>query len=200
MRTADPVQRESKRQAILDAACRCFAERGYDATRTADICALAGMSSGNMFHYFASKHEVLLAVVERDGAVTAASVLELAQSRDPMAALLELLDAVCALAGDPIQSGLALEISAQAHRDEDVALRFKANDRSLRDGLELLLRAADRAKQLRTVLSIEDAATWLAALIDSVFARVAADPDFRPQEQSAVLRRIVLRLLQEEGP
>ncbi len=67
MRTVDPQQRESKRRALLDAASRCFAEAGFVATRTADICTAAGMSAGNLFHYLASKHELLLALVAREG-------------------------------------------------------------------------------------------------------------------------------------
>jgi TetR/AcrR family transcriptional regulator, transcriptional repressor of aconitase len=197
MRTVNPAHRAARREALLDAAGRCFAERGYEATRTADICALAGMSSGNLFHYFRSKHEVLLTLVERDGAVTDAMLAELATAEDPFEALLGLLEQVCELAADPVFAGLTLEIAAQAHRDEDVAVRFRANDRSFREGLVRLLRAADAAGRLNTGLTHEAAASWLAALVDGVFARVEADPAFRPREQAPVLRAIVVGLLQE---
>ncbi|MEW1549598.1 TetR/AcrR family transcriptional regulator [Streptomyces tsukubensis] len=199
MRTVNAAQRAAKREALLDAAAQCFAERGYEATRTADICAVVGMSSGNLFHYFRTKHDVLLALVEREGTQTAAFLAELGAECGPFDALLGLLEAVCEMAADPVAGGLALEISAQAHRDEDVALRYKANDRSFRDGLAGLVRAADAAGEIRTDLTPEAAATWLAALVDGVFARVEADPDFRPAEQSAVLRRLVTHLLREGG-
>ncbi|MGV9311148.1 TetR/AcrR family transcriptional regulator [Streptomyces sp. NPDC003691] len=199
MRTVNAAQRAARREALLDAAAQCFAERGYEATRTADICALAGMSSGNLFHYFRTKHDVLLALVEREGAQTGAFLAELGADGSPFDALLTLLEAVCEMAADPVTGGLALELSAQAHRDEDVALRYKANDRSFRDGLAALVRAADAAGELRTDLTPEAAATWLAALVDGVFARVEADPEFRPEEQKPVLRRLVVHLLQEGG-
>lgn len=199
MRTVDVEARAAKATAILDAAARCFAERGFAATRTADICALAGMSSGNLFHYFPTKHAVLLALVERDGAETDASMAELAQADDPFGALLVLLDEICRLAGDPVYSGLALEISAVAHRDEEVAVRFKANDLVFRDGLAALVRRADAAGQLSTTLSAEHAATWLAALVDGMFARVAADPEFDAPAQAGVLRRVVTQLLGGAG-
>lgn len=195
MRTVDEAAREAKRTALLDAAAQCFADRGYNATRTADICSAAGMSSGNLFHYFPTKHAVLLALVERDGAETAAAVDELAAADDPFAALQLLLDEICRLAADPTYSGLALEISALAHRDEDVAMRFEANDLSFRQGLERLLRRAEGAGLLDTDLTAAQAATWLAGLIDGMFARVAADPNFEPIEQAPVLRRIVSQLL-----
>ena len=88
MRTPDPQQRESKRMALLDAASQCFAEAGFVATRTADICARAGMSAGNLFHYFASKHEVLLALVAREGAQIQQAMAPLAKAANPMAQLL----------------------------------------------------------------------------------------------------------------
>jgi AcrR family transcriptional regulator len=51
-----------RREAILDAALRLFAERGYDATTVADIRALAGASTGSMYHHFASKEDVAAAL------------------------------------------------------------------------------------------------------------------------------------------
>ncbi len=75
-------------------------------------------------------------------------------------------------------------------------MRFEANDLSFRQGIETLLRRADDAGLLDTDLTAEQAATWLAGLIDGMFARVAADPHFEPTAQAPVLRRIVTQLLQ----
>ena len=196
MRTADPQQRESKRMALLDAASRCFAEAGFVATRTADICTAAGMSAGNLFHYFASKHEVLLALVAREGEQIQQAMAPLAAAEDPMAALLAFVDHTCELACDRHYAGLALEISALGHRDEAVACLMKANDRYLREGLEALIEAARKAGQLHTTLTVPEAANWLATLIDGMFARVAADADFHPNQQMDVLRGLVIHLLQ----
>lgn len=51
------------RQAILDAAIRCFVDRGYRATTTAMISAEAGVSRGAMMHHFPSRMAVMAAVV-----------------------------------------------------------------------------------------------------------------------------------------
>jgi AcrR family transcriptional regulator len=195
MRTVDEEQRAARRSALLDAAETCFAGRGYDATRTADICAAAGMSAGNLFHYFPTKHDVLLAVVDRDAERTATEVSELAHADDPWEALLALLDEVCRLASDPVAAGLALEISALAHRDEDVQQRMQAGDRAFRAALAALLAAGVRTGQVATTLSVEEGATWLAALVDGVFARVAADPGFDAGSQSPTLRHVATALL-----
>lgn len=52
------------REAILDAAVRCFIEIGYGATTTARIAEAAGLSRGAMLHHFASKAELIQAAVE----------------------------------------------------------------------------------------------------------------------------------------
>jgi AcrR family transcriptional regulator len=48
-----------KRRQILDAAVLTFARRGFHACRVADIADQAGVAYGLVYHYFASKDEVL---------------------------------------------------------------------------------------------------------------------------------------------
>jgi TetR/AcrR family transcriptional regulator, fatty acid metabolism regulator protein len=48
-----------KRRQILDAAVRVFARQGFHSTRVSDIADEAGVAYGLVYHYFASKDEVL---------------------------------------------------------------------------------------------------------------------------------------------
>ncbi|GGA29590.1 TetR/AcrR family transcriptional regulator [Paenibacillus physcomitrellae] len=52
----------SKKEAILEAALKLFAERGFDATTMPMISELAGVGAGTIYRYFESK-EVLLNVL-----------------------------------------------------------------------------------------------------------------------------------------
>lgn len=67
---AQPSARKRKadrrRAELLDVALRLFAERGFEATTIADISAAAGTAHGLVYHYFSSKDELLLAVLERN--------------------------------------------------------------------------------------------------------------------------------------
>jgi TetR/AcrR family fatty acid metabolism transcriptional regulator len=57
-----PVSRSQapeKRRLILDAAVRVFARQGFHACRVSDIADEAGVAYGLVYHYFASKDEVL---------------------------------------------------------------------------------------------------------------------------------------------
>jgi AcrR family transcriptional regulator len=56
---------EDSRARILDAAEGLFAEEGYDATPTSRIAERAGVYKGLVFHYFARKIDLLLALVDR---------------------------------------------------------------------------------------------------------------------------------------
>ena len=53
---------ETKRDMILDAAIKVFAEKGYHACRTRDITREAGVGYGSLYHYFTSKDEVLYSI------------------------------------------------------------------------------------------------------------------------------------------
>lgn len=195
MRTVDPDQYAAKREGILDAAADLFARNGYDATRTADICREAGMSSGNMFHYFPTKRAVLLAVAERDGQRTSAALAEIARAADVREALLDALEVICHLAGDRHTANLQLEIAAEAQRDPELSVVFQAGDRALRAAFETAVEVGIARRVINSELSPTSTATWLAALVDGVFARVAADPDFDPEAEAPTLRRLADTLL-----
>ena len=51
-----------KRRAILHAAVRVFAEKGYHGCRIADVAQAAGVAYGLVYHYFRSKEELLESV------------------------------------------------------------------------------------------------------------------------------------------
>jgi AcrR family transcriptional regulator len=53
------IAQADKRKLILDAAIRVFAEHGYHGARVGDIAGDAGVAHGLLYHYFASKDDVL---------------------------------------------------------------------------------------------------------------------------------------------
>jgi AcrR family transcriptional regulator len=59
MRTADAQRTEERRAAILEAAWRLVAERGYHQVRVQDIARVCGTSTGTVHYYFPGKNDVL---------------------------------------------------------------------------------------------------------------------------------------------
>ncbi len=81
-------RQDNRREAILDAAARLFALRGYHATSMRDIAAAAEMLPGSVYYHFASKEALLLAVYAEGVARIAAKVdAAVARKRTPRARL-----------------------------------------------------------------------------------------------------------------
>ncbi len=56
---------EERREELLAAASKVFSEKGYRTAGVNDIIAEAGVARGTFYHYFESKKEVFLALIER---------------------------------------------------------------------------------------------------------------------------------------
>jgi TetR/AcrR family transcriptional regulator, fatty acid metabolism regulator protein len=64
VRSPRPLRGE-KREAILKAATRIFAQRGYFGSQVADVARAAGVAAGTVYLYFNSKEDVLVSLFER---------------------------------------------------------------------------------------------------------------------------------------
>ncbi len=84
----------SQRQHILDMALSLMSQRGVDGTSMRDLAAAAGLNVASLYHYFASKRELLVAVLEERGFIDelAASTGPAAISRDDFAGLADMLE------------------------------------------------------------------------------------------------------------
>ena len=60
-----PDASADKRAAILKAATRTFARRGYFQSQVADIARAAGIAAGTVYLYFRSKDDLLVSIFER---------------------------------------------------------------------------------------------------------------------------------------
>jgi AcrR family transcriptional regulator len=78
------------RELLLAAAEDEFAERGLDAS-VADIAHRAGVAKGTVFRHFATKEDLIAAIVSGHMAALAAHARRLLDAADPGAALLEFL-------------------------------------------------------------------------------------------------------------
>ena len=55
---------EERPKELLEAALNVFAERGYRSTRLDDVAEAAGVTKGAIYHYFDTKEELLLSVID----------------------------------------------------------------------------------------------------------------------------------------
>jgi len=59
------LDRDARREAILDVAAEVFLEEGYDAASMSTIAARVGGSKSTLYNYFKSKEEIFVAHIER---------------------------------------------------------------------------------------------------------------------------------------
>jgi TetR/AcrR family transcriptional regulator, fatty acid metabolism regulator protein len=83
MATERAVAHAEKRQLLLDAAVRVFAEKGYHAARVGDIAEEAGVAYGLLYHYFRSKEEVLETIFRTTWTNMIATVGSIADTGEP---------------------------------------------------------------------------------------------------------------------
>jgi AcrR family transcriptional regulator len=74
---------EEKRRLILDAAVRVFARSGFHTSRVGDIAEEAGVAHGLLYHYFASKDEVLETIFRENWAILVDRLDAIEQSGEP---------------------------------------------------------------------------------------------------------------------
>ena len=178
MRKIDPARQQERRRQILAAAAECFAENGFHATSTAQICARAGMSPGNLFHYYASKAEIIEALIASD-TDTLRERREAGDAGDARAALTGWVDENLAQYRDPGFARLGMEILAEAVRNPRVHTLVMANESERKASLTALLAAvwqgAPRSAMPRPV---EEMADMLLLLLDGIYSRSVVDPRF----------------------
>ena len=82
-------RKDARPQELLDAALALFVEKGFAATRAEEVAQRAGVSKGTLYLYYASKEELLKAVIAHYlSASIAATAEQVRQIQGPMAPVL----------------------------------------------------------------------------------------------------------------
>jgi TetR/AcrR family transcriptional regulator, cholesterol catabolism regulator len=56
---------DRRRDQVVESAARVFAERGYDQTSVHQLTEAMGLASGGLYHYFASKQQLLIEICDQ---------------------------------------------------------------------------------------------------------------------------------------
>ena len=84
---------------ILDAAVRVFAHKGFHTSRVGDIAEEAGVAHGLLYHYFASKDEVLDTIFKETWSDLLAEIDEIETSAESAHDQLNVWPRGCSAAG-----------------------------------------------------------------------------------------------------
>ena len=125
---------EERKKEILDAAEALFARKGFDDTSTNDILAEVGIARGTLYYHFASKEDILDAVIERMTAGLLADAKRI--TKDESLPILERLTK--AMLSMNVQSPIGLEIMTQMHKPQNALLHQKMQSRLLEGVVPML--------------------------------------------------------------
>lgn len=184
-------QKASERQAhILAAATTCFAKRGFHQTSMDDIAREAGISAGLIYRHFASKDDLIVALVEaytRDEL----ALLDQAEAQPHIAdALALLVEAEPQQANWQVDGTLVVEVMAEALRNERVAAVVRRTDETLTNGLAHLIAQAQANEQIDPTLSPMIVADVLLALNDGILMHQALADEQKPYDDDAFLATV----------
>jgi AcrR family transcriptional regulator len=188
--------RPATRERLLDAASEVFGERGFAAATVEEVCERAGFTRGAFYSNFATKEELLLALLDREEA----QVLErLSAAVDTATRDSSLVSVVTGRLFDlqPFGSGnygLRAELSLLAVRNPELAAPYLAARRAFRARFQPFLERALASAGLRLTVSADDALVTIEALFD-VSARDALIAGADPNAGDNLARRMLPALL-----
>jgi AcrR family transcriptional regulator len=192
-RTPQRERRTRTRAALLRAAGRVFAEHGFHQATLDTVAAAAGVSKGALYHYFPSKEQLFVALLEdRLGAGLSdieAVIGERGSDSEQLGAALETF--LRRINSDPRWLPLLLEFLAYGSRDP--AAKARITEHFLRPAREAPARTARSLGIPESeLLSHDELGLTLAALTNGLAIERAFDPGVVPKDLLARLF-IVLR-------
>jgi AcrR family transcriptional regulator len=153
----DQYATDGSRAAILEAAARCFTERGYDATSIDDVARSLGATKGRIYHHYPSKAD-LFADVFRAGMEMNYAAIE--PVRD--------------LPGKALGRWRTLAFTHVVQM-----IRRRTFQRVVWEGTEMYLRGATTPQQRSTFAALHESRSRYGAIFRQTIAEAKKDGDMR---------------------
>lgn len=155
----------AQQERLIQVAARMFHERGYDATSLQDIAEELGLLKGSLYHYIATKEDLLWAVI-------------LKQHQASMA----LAERCREMQGTPME------------RLDEFVRGYAASLRNERDSVSVYLREIGRLSKARRKIILDEREEYVAFVRELLDEGVAAG-QFRKDMDSALVAQGVLGML-----
>lgn len=194
-----PDTQRARREAILDAAERCFARSGFHRCTMHDICKEAGISPGALYVYFASKEALIAGLAERDRAEFQSRFAAVAAAPDFLEALAVIGEQY--FVDEPAEKRLmCVEIGVESTRNPQVGETFRAVDTFVNDSFASLFERLAREGHIAPELDIATIAKVFAVIGDGMIWRRAVDPAFDGKALMPAIVMLVSKLLNPVSP
>jgi AcrR family transcriptional regulator len=191
------LQRDSRREQILEAALACFSENGFHQTGMADIVRRSGMSHGAVYVYFGSKDDIIEALADDRHQNEAILNAVVQKAKDPIEALHALVRAYARWLIDPAgtpRRRVGVNGWAEALRNQRVHARVVEGIRIPRSLIVELVEQAQRMKLLSRDLSADAIARSFIAFFQGFVLQVTWGEKIDVDACIVVIDRMLLGL------
>jgi len=195
---------KDKKERIIEAAARVFAQKGYAGAAVADIAVEAEIGKGTIYAYFDSKEDLFFAVFEwftlQTGAAAKVSISHLGGSASQR--LEALSDSIMGM-WDEIKDAFILTIEFwAASSSSQMRQRFKDSFRRLYEEFRAivvaLIRDGIERGEFRSDVDAESIAAALVGTWDALFLQAWFGKNFNPLITSRNFLKVVIRGLSNE--
>src|SRR6202034_1361529 len=176
--------RAQTRARVLAAALEVFGERGIAASTVSDVAAAAGMTKGAVYSSFASKDELVLAMMEEHAMQRLSAALAgFAEADDPQAAISRVGSVlVDAIRSDAVWHRLLAEYFALTQHDPSTRLALRNRRREARDAVARALTRLSESLGVALPLPADQLAVVLFAISNGLGIEAGIDSDAVPDE------------------
>ncbi|MGO4263000.1 TetR/AcrR family transcriptional regulator [Lysobacter sp. TAB13] len=186
----------AQRERILVAAQKCFVVHGFHAASMANIADTAGMSAGLIYRYFKGKNDIILAIIERQLEEARADIAKLHATSDLVAGIAEVFGQWQANDPNVTSAALFLELTAEATRDEEIAVATQASDNVFRSLLgDWFVRAVADGGLGVSQDQVATRVLILQCLIEGLAMRAISQPDLSVDQVKSALNQFLPSLL-----
>jgi TetR/AcrR family transcriptional regulator, repressor for uid operon len=185
---------QDRRNRILDAAERCFAQTGFHKATMQDVAGECGMSPGNLYRYFASKDDIVAGMAERDRERFMADMARLKAAPDPRATF----EAIGRhhLVEEPREKAvLMMELWAEGARNPRIGDICRFMDREVHGIMTTFVEHWRQTEGVTAPTPASDVASLMMILSDGIFRRRANSVDFDALAAFGIIYPIVLQAI-----
>jgi AcrR family transcriptional regulator len=183
------VDHDARRREFAQAAAKVIVRRGLDGVTVREIAREAGFSTGSLGHYFPSKDDVLIAVLDESMADTVARMLAKTEQHRGIKLARELVAELMPLdARRTHENRVWIIYSAQAIHSAKLRPAYLRNERLIQTQLRFALSQGAEDGELHHALDPELEASRLLALADGIAQQALFDKRmWTPDRQLAAI-------------
>lgn len=194
-----------RRNQIIEAACKCFVEKGFHNTTMKDICKAANLSPGAVYNYFSSKEDIVTAFSEISmkrnvDIITTATT----NSNNPLG---KVMDAFFSMAEEYSKqpefvksAALDLDLFAESSRNDHIAKELYKNVEAILAPIIKLVKSRQHDGIYNSQLDPRAIASVLFVLFQGMELLIMVDPKIDINSYISVCKAIIHgRFSKEEG-